>query len=409
MKRILLTIISIAFFVSCNLNNSEKGMITGYVHYNGTPIEGLRVELFKNETKVVNGETSIWTSPVYANDTALIKGVSVHGITDKNGRFTIDSKYLSNKYSYELWGNGPIYYGQVEFIDRISNIEIKVYKTDINFEIPHETRYSLDTTPLFTWKKYPGAAYYSFFMGSVYSEDYYIEESKLFEPEFQLANELDFNNEYGINIKAYSNKGELLANIGRSFILKKPLIKNSFQGKVTWNNLPLEGITVTARDEEGNNIESVTDENGKYLISGGNFIHGNHYKIRVINSGLFLDRELDYYINFDTSGSDWDFKVVRTDLSIRYPLERTVISESNPTFRWDDYEGVDHYSVTLRGNRYEIEDVEGASKFNADLVENNYYRHNEKLMPNKYSLIINGYNKDFDLVLKTEIFFQIEY
>lgn len=412
MKKILI-VLFILKLLGCNLNNSKLNEINGYVHYNGSPIEGLRVELNLVETTILNGKTTTYISPVWEDDSETYYGETVHGITDNNGKFIIDTKYLDKKNTYKLIVQESSYYGEVEISRNYTNLELLVFKTDIIFNIPHEVKYSNDTKPVFSWENYPNADYYSLYISGNFDDKHSVlHEKKILNTDYHVPRDLSFNTLYMIRVEAYSSNSDLLAMSIYPFSLQEPLIRNSFQGKVTWADKPLKDIKVLVTDDDFNHYEAVTDSNGKYIITSDNFINDIFYNIKVVNDGSFYDDDLEHNIRYKSLGTEINFNVIKNDLDVFFPIENSIITNSKPIFQWKDYDEVDYYSIILCGNISDKENSESystlESEFYIDELKDNFYVHNNKLPNNQYRLLIHGYDEFSEMILTREIYFEIK-
>lgn len=405
-SKIILLII--CFLTSCNFNNTENNVkeqkVQGQVFFNNHPVEGVEIVLVKVEEITEDWGTSIRKEWLYN----FMKDV----VTDENGVFILESEDLINRKQFEVHLDDYLYEGFAPFVFNFNNnnIEIRAYKTDLEVVSIHNNQYLQDQSPFIEWKPYNNASYYTFELNEQ-NRKIHNNVKKIYNTTFKYDELLVYDNWYEIKIEAFTVNDIKIAQNVTNFYIGDPLIPNAFQGLVSWNNKGEEGISLSVLDDSNTVIKTITDKNGFYVLTQGDFTHGKRYRISVENNGEFVDEhhDLDDYVTFYSDGSKLNFEIVKK-LEIEYPQNYSILSETNPTFKWEKIDDVTNYHVVLCKNRddnYQSYSSTDAVFYLKD-ININTYKHNENLeIGKKYTLIIWGKNEDYNTIVENYLYFEI--
>lgn len=407
-KNLILILLPIVL-LSCKISSIEKSQnVQGFVYFNKQPVEGLKLVLVKVEESdnIVSKEWLHYDKNFNRLDDIL---------TNKDGFFDFESEYLKSGQKFELHVYDTLYEGFIPFTFNYSNndLVIEAFKNDLKIINLHQSQHIQDLTPYFEWEPYKEASYYTLSLSN-YSMKYsvIVPKTKLLNTSFQCNEILKFESHYSVEIDAYTESNTKLAENHLSFYIGEPLVNNSFQGYVKWNNKPLEDVTLYVYDEDNLKIKTTTNSNGYYILTGGNFIHEKRYNIRILNDGSYADShyDLDKFVAFYSDGNTCNFEIVKK-IQIDYPINNSVINDTNPTFKWENLDGIKEYDIVLCKNLND-DGYESYSTINSEFyiqdLQSNTYKHNQVLeRGKKYRLLIWGRNEDYQTVVESDSYFEV--
>jgi hypothetical protein len=128
------------------------------------------------------------------------------------------------------------------------------------------------------------------------------------------------------------------------------------QGRVLWNEQPFAGVTVKLCADwgmfggcKGTEYQAVTDTDGRYTITGippGEYDFVTKLPDQPNETGWL---GLSVTVQADQTVTVRDVPVVKYDLKLLSPADKTTVNTTTPALTWESYPGAAYYKVYVSG------------------------------------------------------------
>lgn len=178
--------------------------------------------------------------------------------------------------------------------------------------------------------------------------------------------------------------------------------KANVQGKVLFNEKPVEGVEVKLCETfsrfmggcSGENFKTKTDSNGEYLFGGvtPKVYEGLLVKVFDTKNYIFATQGLGissakYKFNPDETFFAPDTNLFKDDLKILSPQKNARADAKNLEIKWEAYPDAAYYKLTLSPKNYDA-----ASSVAEDRIEAASYKVEKSLKSGEYALRLSAYN-----------------
>ena len=205
-------------------------------------------------------------------------------------------------------------------------------------------------------------------------------------------------------IKTISNKkddGDETASTSGTERQKPAAGKGNVQGKVLFNDQPVEGIEVRICENfstilgikcEGKTLTTKTDKDGIYVLAdlepksyGGltaKVFKSNYYVYP--QSGIMTAQK--FAVTADQTIYARDINLFKDDIKVTNPKAGAKVDAQNLELKWDEYPDADYYKISL------YSDAGGTPPISNERVDDPSYSVAETLTNGKYRLKVEAYN-----------------
>ena len=177
--------------------------------------------------------------------------------------------------------------------------------------------------------------------------------------------------------------------------------KANIQGKVSFNEKPVEGIEVKLCEKfstfsgcGGETFTSKSDKNGEYLIANvapkeyqGLIVSVFDTKSYVFASNRFGITASKYKIEADKTFFAPDTNLFKSDIKVESPKAKAKIDAKDLEFKWEAYEGAAYYKLGMYSS-----DPKTTSPYVNEKVEGTSFKGEKSLINGEYRLKIDAFN-----------------
>lgn len=187
----------------------------------------------------------------------------------------------------------------------------------------------------------------------------------------------------------------------------------SVKGRLLWNELPVVGVQVRLCEDieflggcVGQQYDTVTDENGIYVISGvmpmtyALVYHALDTNDWVYVSSGFFNAQ-DFEVVADQEVDFGDLNIVKYDVNLVGPEEEAVLSEARPALEWEPYEGAAWYEIYLTQSP-------GKAIFVSEQLSETSITPPNDLLTCEYTWNIEAYNANGTQIAETDGYWHFE-